>query len=101
MSELGSGIVRCHRSKRAVDGINEGPPIIPILFCKQDRPMISLQRRSLFDNVLRLFPSYRRRQDGALREAIRLLMENTSAPCVIGDVLISDDLGSAPFLHSR
>ena len=57
--------------------------------------MIEFQMMTSRSRLLRLvWPPYRRRQDEALREAIRVLVENPRLPCVIGGTLVPDGFGT-------
>jgi hypothetical protein len=56
--------------------------------------MISFRKRTLKEQFLRLFPYYRKKQDDALREAIRALVKDPSLPCEIEGQFIPDGFGS-------
>ena len=61
--------------------------------------MITFRKRTLWEKLLRLVPSYKRKQDKELEDAIKILMENPAMPCIIGDTIIPDGYGtSLPFL---
>jgi hypothetical protein len=55
--------------------------------------MIIFSRRSFIDRLLRVIPSYRRKQDEALRDAIKLLMDNPDMPCIIGGEIVPNGYG--------
>jgi hypothetical protein len=50
--------------------------------------MIELRRRTPWERLARLWPPYRRQSDEALRAAIRQLVDDPAAPCVIDGQLI-------------
>ena len=55
--------------------------------------MIVFRRRTLWEKLLRIFPSVRRRQDAALEESIRRLVENPWMPCEIEGQVIRNGFG--------
>lgn len=51
--------------------------------------MIEFRRRSLWQGLrYRLWPPYRRRQDEALRAALRTLIANPTMPCIVAGELL-------------
>jgi hypothetical protein len=59
--------------------------------------MIEFQRLSLWDRIAELLlPARRAERDRRTREAIRYLVMNPSAPCVIGGMLVADGFGGSP-----
>jgi hypothetical protein len=50
--------------------------------------MIELRPRTLMEQLARLWPPYRRQSDQSLRDAIRRLVDDPTAPCVIDGRLI-------------
>jgi hypothetical protein len=64
--------------------------------------VIGFRQQTLPERVMRwLSPAYRERQDAAMREAIRRLVDDPSLPCMIGDRLIPDGYGVASGQESR
>lgn len=55
--------------------------------------MIAFTERSMLENIKRLWPAYRRRRDAEMREAIRELVANPSAPCMIDGAYIPNGYG--------
>jgi len=55
--------------------------------------MITFERRTWWQSAARMIPSVRRRQDAALHEAIRLLVDDPSLPCEIGGVVVPHGYG--------
>lgn len=55
--------------------------------------MICFERRIFGEAIRRLWPPYRREQDRRTYEAIKFLVENPRAPCIVGGVLIPDGYG--------
>ena len=61
--------------------------------------MISFQRRSLLENIkYHLSPRYRAAADKRLQNAIRVLMDNPSMPCVVENHFIPNGHGNINFL---
>lgn len=56
--------------------------------------MITFRKRSIIEQLLRVFPSVRKRQDEGLRSAIKALMDDPDLPCVIDGVFVQDGWGS-------
>lgn len=54
----------------------------------------TFRRRTLKERLLRLWPSYRRKQDAELKAGLKYLMDHPEAPCIVGDTFIPDGLGS-------
>lgn len=55
--------------------------------------MITFERRSLWQSLLRLIPAERRRQDARLEQAIARLVADPTLPCVIEGRIIPDGFG--------
>lgn len=55
--------------------------------------MITFKEMSLAERIKRLWPSYRRRRDAEMKEAIRYLVKHPEAPCVIGTTFIAHGYG--------
>jgi hypothetical protein len=56
--------------------------------------MICFERRSVWQSLLRLVPSLRRRQDAELEAAIARLVADPNLPCMIEGRLIPDGHGA-------
>lgn len=62
--------------------------------------MIAFQPMSLTERVKRFFsPAYRRRRDAEMKEAIRELVKNPDAPCMIDGVIIPNGYGESPDIN--
>jgi hypothetical protein len=55
--------------------------------------MITFRKRTFVEKLLRLIPSYRRRMDRQLYEAIKFLVENPDAPCMIDSTIVPNGWG--------
>lgn len=55
--------------------------------------MIIFKHRTLWDNLKRISPAYRKKQDDELREVIRKLVENPDMPCMVGGGFIINGRG--------
>ena len=57
--------------------------------------MLVFERRTLWQELLRLVPLYRRRQDAQLERAIARLMADPGLPCVVEGELIPNGYGGS------
>ncbi len=58
--------------------------------------MIAFRRITLLERIKRLSPSYRRKREEAMKEALRYLVKNPSEPCMVEGGLIPDGYGYKP-----
>lgn len=55
--------------------------------------MIAFKKQTLIQRLLMLIPSYKRKRDKELEDAIRTLIKNPSMPCMVGDEIIANGYG--------
>lgn len=59
--------------------------------------MIAFERMGLLERIKRvLSPSYRRKRDAEMKEALRYLVENPGVPCMVDGEIIPDGYGYNP-----
>lgn len=56
--------------------------------------MIEFRERTLTESIKRLWPPYRRRRGAEMKEAIRKLVADPNAPCVVEGTFIPDGYGA-------